>query len=113
MMDRQLIEEYAEFASKHGAGILAFDAEATNAAQAELVKRYRQIRNAGALLSLVPLLDHVDPSVSAWAATHLLEVKPKQAIQTLEQHARGTGPLALDAKMVLKQWNEGTLEIER
>jgi hypothetical protein len=113
MSDQRLVAEYAEWAGKHGAGMLAFDSEATNSAQAELVKRYRAIRNSGDLRSLLPLLDHIDPSVSAWAATHLLEIEPDRAVRTLRRHARGSGPLALDAKMVLEQWEDGTLEIER
>lgn len=108
-----LVEQYAKCASRHGAATLAFNSDEANAAQADLVKRYRAIRSAGSLADLVPLLDSADPAVTSWAATHLLEVEPERALQALRRVAAGEGLVSFGARMVIKEWEGGTLQLER
>lgn len=60
---------------------------------------------------LLSLLENENKCVQAWAATYLLPIEEGAAINTLEGVAAGSGLDAFSARMVLKLWSEGTLQL--
>jgi len=57
------------------------------------------------------LLDHDNDSVKGWAATYLLPLNQETATPVLEKLMSAGGLESLSAKMVLKLWRAGTLEL--
>jgi hypothetical protein len=58
------------------------------------------------------LLDHDHDDVRVMAAAFLLKERTKEAVATLRQVARNDGLAALGAKMTLKRYARGELEIQ-
>jgi len=60
--------------------------------------------------ALLPLLQHPDLGVRAWAAAHALEFAAAEGEPVLVATADIPGSLvSFSAKMTLRQWREGTL----
>ena len=58
---------------------------------------------------LSALINHENLSVKTWAATHLLPIDEKNAVQVLEEASREPGLGAITAKIVLQEWkNKGS-----
>jgi hypothetical protein len=99
-----LIARYVLDAESYGQ---AEDVETANVAADRLAMIYRGIREAGTapLQMLLPLLEHRNPSVKLWAASHLLEAYPGAASLTLEQLAAGPkGAIRASARATLDCW---------
>ena len=66
----------------------------------------------GARTALSRLLNHLKASVRCWAATHLLPHKEELAKLALKKIVEvNSGWIGFDAKMVLQEWEKGTLKI--
>jgi hypothetical protein len=106
-----LVAEYESAAQRHGNELTA---PAANAAAKELFAIYKEIRRYGdeGVKQLLPLLRHSNKSVQCWAATHLLEVSPKEAVLALENLAsESDGLMRTTASMTLREWKAGRLQI--
>lgn len=107
-----LLAKYVDNAVLHGEGTEIGDHLKTNAAHDALVEVCRAIKEKDSSLKvLLPLLEHNEISVRGWAATHLLPVAESSATKVLEVIANGDDLFALSAKMVLKEWRDGTLKL--
>lgn len=64
---------------------------------------------AGDRSALTSILDHPNPSVRGWAATHLLGSDPDKALPVLRRLSALPGIIGFEAEMVIKEWNKGKL----
>jgi hypothetical protein len=105
-----LIQEYAEAASAHGEATAAGDNARANQAHEVVAATYRRLRSHGEQRRLLPLLEHSDPAVVAWAAAHALEFAPKEGERALTDLAqRDSGIISFAAEVTLSEWREGKL----
>lgn len=108
----ELVEAYAEAAASDRLAIESGNGHAAGRAAEVLVAIDRELRRRGPSSHrlLVPLLQSGDEGVRLWAATHVLEVAPDEAIRVLEALASGVGLVAFSAKAALREWRGGTLQ---
>jgi hypothetical protein len=87
---------------------------ASNRAHDRLHRALRELRTQPdrGETTLLGLVNHANESVCGWAATHLLPLTPDVAIAVLERLASGSGDVAFDARMVLKEWRAGRLKLD-
>ncbi len=107
-----LVEQYAEAAAAHGRATGTGDYKTANAAHETLASVYRELRRRGmeAQLALLPLLEHEDLGVQAWAGAHALEFAPGEGEQALARISEIPKSLvSFSAKMALRQWRDGKL----
>lgn len=107
-----LIDAYTVAAAKHGQTADDPDPETSNQ-QAEIIQGvYHELRERGseAQLHLLDLLDHPNPQVRLWAASHALEFAPKQGEPVLKELMHCGGWAATTAAITLKVWRQGDLE---
>jgi hypothetical protein len=106
-----LLAEYAHWARLHGEATEEGDSDGANKAHDGVLRVLASITSEGGRTGLLPLLSDGHASVRCWAATHLLTIAPEAAEPVLAQLADRVGAVALDAEMVLRGWNDGTLKI--
>ena len=71
---------------------------------------YRRLRGSGEQRQLLPLLNHDDPAVVAWAGAHALEFAPLEGERALTALAeRDGGVIGFGAEMTLAEWRRGNL----
>jgi len=105
-----LIRTYAEAASVHGQATAAGDSNRANQAHDVLAGVYRHLREQGQRRQLLPLLDHADPGIVAWAGAHALEFAPREGERALTKLARrDEGLIGFGARMTLSEWRDGKL----
>jgi hypothetical protein len=107
-----LVKRYTESSAAHGRATEAGDHTAANLAYDALAEVYRQLRRRGAdaQRALIPLLEHPDVGVRAWAGAHALEFSPEQGERVLMRLAEIPRSLiSLSAEMTLRQWHDGKL----
>lgn len=107
-----LVATYAAEAEEHGRATEVGDHKRANVAHDGLIRALHALDmvNPGRS-ALVQLLEHANPYVRGWTATHLLRTHTERAVAILEQLADGSGLAALDASVVLQQWRTGRLSI--
>jgi hypothetical protein len=105
----ELIHEYAAAATE--AGRLDIPSRQQNKAARRVSAIYGDLRERGraAQGALLPLLDHPDPAVRLWAASHALEFAPDRAVATLKAMKGVEFPRGLSAEMTLREWRAGRL----
>ena len=108
-------EQFRESARRHGGFTIQGDARSANREQASIVAAVRLLRETpdkGARY-LSQLLDDVDLSVVVWAALYLLPMDERRALAALTNASRSGRQLhALNAEMVMKEWEAGRLKVE-
>ena len=111
---QDLICKYREYAVAHGAAICSGEYKAANKYHDKLTSLLPLIREAGddAAVALAQLVNDRDDAVVCWSATHLLSANEAVAIPALNRLVKKSGPMAFNAKMVLKQWEKGELAKE-
>lgn len=108
----KLIDIYMKNAVIHGEGTLEGNYKKTNKAHDKLINAYKKIKEFdNKLNSLLPLLSNENISVRSWSATHLLP-HSNEAKDILKKISKEDGLLAFDAKMVLKEWENGNLKLD-
>ncbi|MBM4345402.1 MAG: DUF2019 domain-containing protein [Deltaproteobacteria bacterium] len=109
---RELIATYRSSAEKHGEATRKGDYRKANKHHDILNDALVEIRKTGKIgaAALMDLLTDDDDSVRCWAATHCLVVEEPAARRVLQQFVDDGGFLAMDAEMVLKEWDKGTLK---
>ena len=108
-MSNSLIKDYEHAAKLHGNATTRGDSRAANKAHAELVEAFKKLREDGELQCLDVLLNHSDPFVRCWAATHFLLVDEERATGVLKALTKAKGIVSFNAEMVLKEWRAGRL----
>lgn len=108
-----LVAEYREHATAHAEASEAGDyKEATRHYDGivRVVRRARSLGNRGeeAMLSL---LGDPRPAVRCWAATHCLPIDERASREVLRALSSDPGLVALSARMVLSEWEKGTIEL--
>lgn len=69
------------------------------------------INQQGETLKLLSLLKHTNKAVRVWAATFLLPICEKEAIQTLADISYEPGLIGVGAETTLKEWHKGNLRL--
>ena len=105
------LEEYVRWVTEYGLASDNADSVKTNKAYDRIMASYRNLQESEATAELLSLLDHSDPWVRVWAASHTLHLNEDKARSALEKIPDKQGALSLNAAMVLEQWDDGTLEI--
>ena len=106
-------DAYAQAAAVHGAATDPGDYKKANAAyerQMCALARLRESPDQGRS-SLTKLLEHDDPHVRCWAATHLLPLDEEETTRALEALASEPPFVGFNAKMVLREWKAGRLKV--
>lgn len=108
---KELVSTYAEAAGAHGRASAEGDYETANAQHDRLAGAYRELRTLGqeAQGAVLALLDHRDPAVRSWAATHALEFSPMDGERALTDLVQEGGIAGFNAEMTLETWRAGDL----
>ncbi len=76
-----------------------------NVAAKRVLAAYDTLREQGAEVSLLVLLEDQEPAVRCWAASHLLDHAPERALVVLKELSEGPpGPQRADAALTLREW---------
>ena len=113
-MDARLhLDAFVTAARAHGAATQEGDDEAANKQHDALIAALQSLRASAVDWPeiLQDALSDADPHVRGWAATHLLAVGPEPATSTLEELASQKGIAAFNARMVLREWRAGRLQV--
>ena len=104
---------YAQAAAEHGLATDRGEHEKANAAHDTLMRALAALRESSdkGRLTLMGLLEHRDPHVRCWAATHLLPLDEDAATRALGALASEPPFVGVDAKMVLREWRAGRLKV--
>jgi hypothetical protein len=102
----QLLETYAAAARTHGEATEKGDHRAANRAADALAVIYAEIRGRGpeARRELLRLVNHDDPGIRLWSASHTLDLAPATVEPVLEALIPVGRFLGLSAKVVLEDW---------
>jgi len=111
MTSESLLDIYVQAAIRHGEATLQGNADKGNAEYDALMEALEAMHASldGERGPLTSILDHPDPSVRAWAATHLLRIDPDKALPVLCRVSALSGIIGFGAEMVIKEWNKGRL----
>ena len=71
--------------------------------------RTRYLKETNSIKQLSKLLDSESVGVRIWAATYLLPIFERNAMQILQSIASGNNIHSLTAKMTIDEWEKGTL----
>lgn len=108
-----LIWEYRHNAIEHGRATETGDQKKANKHHDRVIKALRLVREHGSQgdHDLLELLLDEDACVRCWAANHCLKVNEESARHTLEAVSALHGIIGFNARMVLAEWDRGTLKI--
>jgi hypothetical protein len=109
--DEDLVRVYREAAEEQARFFTDFNHVKANKAARRLAAAYRELRTRGsaAQARLLPLLEHPEPGVRAWAAAHALEFAPERGEPVLSALVDQGGLIGLGANETLKAWRGATL----
>lgn len=113
---RTLLRTYAEAAVVQGQASFAGDYKTANAKYDILVNICCRLRELGseAQMCLLELMNHADPNVRLWSATHALEFAPERGEAALRELVnRELRLVSFAAELTLREWTEGRLEFPR
>ncbi len=109
---REIIKRYENAAKGHGQATEQGDSDNANRAYDDIVDAIKDLKSAGGHLSaLATLLEHDDPHVRCWSASHLLWDCTEEAVAVLQDLSTHSGIVGLDATMTLREWENGTLTL--
>lgn len=108
-----ILERYVVSARGHGEATENGDHRRANRCYRGIMKALHELDTdtVNGRGSLLDILSYDVPSVRAWAATHLLNMYPDEAVAALEEVVRLPTIVGFDAQVVLKEWRKGTLRI--
>ena len=106
------LARYVNAAVAHGEAIQNGNYKVANKQHDVIMKSLHKLYVAGKRgEALSALLDHRDPHVRGWAATHLININTEKAIQVLEALLDEGGLVGFEAETTLKLWKECKLKI--
>jgi hypothetical protein len=106
----EVVSRYVEAAAAHHDATVTGDFERGNPQHDIVASAYRELRRRGSEKVLLPLLEHANPGVRAWAGAHALEFAPDEGERVLEALTEEPGIEGFNAEMTLQTWREGTLK---
>jgi hypothetical protein len=109
-----LIKRYTDAATAYAFATETNDHARVFAARDEVAAVYGELRRLGlrAQRALLPLLEHAEMGVRAWAGVHALEFSPGDGERVLtEVGDTPQSTLAFTVRVTLEQWREGRLKI--
>jgi len=109
----EIVATYVKKVKENGLAIMNGDADAANAAYdiVWLCSKELKLRGVDSQRALLPLLGSDDPQVRLCAAKDALDFAPDMGALELETLARSNVIWRLDAQMILRDWQRGTLKL--
>ncbi len=101
------LDLYVSSAKAHGDASVEGDHTRANVSYDELIKCFKELRKSGKAAELLGLLNHSDPNVRLWAATHSLELDGQKAVAVLRELATADHFSSFSAQIILDQWEKG------
>lgn len=105
------LKSFKEAATKHALATEQGDYKIANKCYAIIVAAVNFLQEQDELQKLSFLLDDNSIGVCMWAATFLLPIDEKRAMQKLDEIANGDGILSFNAQMTLSEWGKGNLKL--
>lgn len=109
----ELLAAYVDASSAHGKATESGNHKVANKNYDVIAAVYGELRQRGLeeRKRLLVLLDHKDPGVRCWAASHTLEFAPEESEAVLKALARIQGSLVgFSAEVTLDEWRNGNLK---
>lgn len=101
--------KFEEAAIKHAEATEAGNCTQANESYQVIVKSARYLKETNSLKLLSKLLYSESVGARMWAATYLLPVFERNAMQILQTIANGNNIHSLTAKMTIDEWKKGNL----
>ena len=110
----RLVEQFADGVACQTDAIKRGDHKAGNRHAKRYIKAFAELQSFGdeGREALVQLLASSRDDVRVLAASFLLRYRTIQAIEVLEEAAKGRGIVAFGAAEALKRWHEGTWNLD-
>jgi hypothetical protein len=110
---QRLLSDYIRAAADHTNATIAGDWEEANRQYKELIEAHAKLKaqEPAYRMLMLSLLQHQNPGVRLWAATHCLEHSPAEATLGLGSLASGSDIVALTAQTTLDEWKAGRLAL--
>lgn len=104
---------FIEAASKQAKFTEDGDYKNSNKQYDVIINVAKYLKRTNNLRELINLLDNEDVGVKIWAATYLLEENEEKALLTLRNISnQDIKQHSFTAKMVIEEWNGGTLSLQ-
>lgn len=101
--------KFEEAAIKHAEATETGNYTQANKSYQVIAKSARYLKETNSIKQLSKLLDSESVGVRMWAATYLLPIFERNAMQILQSIASGNNIHSLTAKMTIDEWEKGTL----
>ncbi len=107
------IRQYIEGAIAHRIATENGDYETANLHHDLVIAALSDLRKMAdsGLAALTSALQHEDPGVRLWAATHLLEYRRESAESEIRKLGERRDYVGMDARTVMREWEQGTLKL--
>lgn len=102
---------FEEAAIKHTEATEKGDYKAANKNYNIVAKVIAFLKEHNEIHFLLKFLNHNSVGVKGWAATYLLPIEEKQAIEALEKITNEKGIRSLAAETTLSEWRKGNLKL--
>lgn len=102
---------FQEAAINHAEATMQGNYKACNKNYALIVEAVSFLKKKNEIKALLELLKHSSAGVRSWAATYLLPVFEKEAIEALNELVKRNDIHALDAETTLSEWKKGNLKL--
>jgi len=107
----EALQKFEEAAIKHAGATEQGDYKTANKCYAVIANVILFLKEQNEIKQLSVLLNNDSVGVRGWAATYLLPIKEREAIQVLGQIAGGIGIHSFTAKTTLSEWGKGKLKL--
>ena len=105
-----LVAQFADDVAQQTDAIWRGDHKTGNKHAKRYIATFAKLRALGDVGrdALCVLLAHDRPDVRVMAAAYLLRHRTSEALEVLQQAAKGSGLVAFEASQAMKRWEEGT-----
>lgn len=109
----RILRQYIEGAINHRIASEIGDYESGNMHHDSIIAALSGLRKMGdsGVAALTSALQHKDAGVRLWSATHLLEYRRELAELELKRLSGCRDCVGMDARTVLREWEQGTLKL--
>jgi hypothetical protein len=102
---------FEEAATNHAQATEQGDYKIANKNHDAIVKIASFLKEKNEIDKLTDFLSHPVDGVKGWAAIYLLPIKEQEAVQALEEIAKGKTIRSLAAEVTLREWRKGNLKL--
>lgn len=106
-----LVEKFVDASIKYGEAIEEGESKIANKQSSIIRKIRKQLFESSKLDILIPSLQHENDYVKLNAAASVIWILPNDAREVLEELQNRRGLLGFEAKMFLREWDKGNIEI--